>query len=330
MNILNFLWGKTLTIVFNIVGGATVAVFVAAMAGGLPAGLIAGGWCFALAVYLIVEYRLLKARVERAKRIADETADKFLLGEIAEEPRRIEDRVYFELMTLQGRAAIARVHEAEKQMSEYYDYVQEWVHEIKIPITAIGLICNRSGGAEAEEIARQTARIFDYAEQALYAAKSTCADRDKLITRCEPSRIVGECIKENKRYFIDSGARIETDVDGFVYTDGKWLAFVLKQILYNCVQYSRGEAFVRITSRTVGDKYELSVLDNGIGIPESELPRVFDKGFTGSNGRRNKKSTGMGLYLCKKLCDALDIELKAQSVCGEYTKMTLYFNVARR
>ena len=329
MSVANFLWDKTLSIVFNAAGIIAVGVFAGVTAGAAVAAPVAVAWALFAAVYYTVSYILLKKRVTRLRKIAAETEDKFILGEVVSEPPRTEDRLYYELMVLQGRAAIERVFRAEKEKAEYYDYIQEWVHEVKIPLTAIALICGRNTGEDFRELARQAEKIGNYTEQVLYEAKSNVTEKDMLIRETELDRVVNDCIRENKRLFIDAGLAIETDVSGVVYTDEKWLGFILKQILQNCCQYRAADsAVVRIAAAVLpGEKLELSVWDNGVGILESDLPRVFDKGFTGSNGRRNKRSTGLGLYLCKKLCAALDVEISARSVRGEFTRIALVFNV---
>ena len=108
-----------------------------------------------------------------------------------------------------------------------------------------------------------------------------------------------------------------------VYTDGKWISFILNQMIGNSVKYrSESPVFLIYTEREK-DGVRLTIEDNGVGILPEELSRIFEKGFTGSNGRSHKQATGMGLYLCKRLCERLEIGLSAQSQPGRGTKMTL-------
>ena len=111
-----------------------------------------------------------------------------------------------------------------------------------------------------------------------------------------------------------------------VYCDDKWLEFILNQIFLNAVKYKKGED-CRISIHTVreNNRTTLFLEDNGIGIQDSEIGRIFDKGFTGTNGRHNRQSTGIGLYLCRKLCRKLGISIEAQSIEGEYTRILLHF-----
>lgn len=325
MSLKTFLWDKTLAIVFNITGAIAVSVFTGMTEGTAEAAVIAAAWIFTLILYCAVSYFLLRRRIVKIQKTAYGTEDKFLLSEIAPKPQKSEDSLYYELMILQGRAAIDKVTRAEKEKSEYRDYLQQWVHEIKTPIAAAGLICSNNKGEAFQEILGQLGKINNYAEQVLYETKSNNIEKDLFIKETDVASVVNGCIKENKQLFIDSGIKITVAGEGTVFTDEKWLGFILKQILYNCVQYRRSEnARIEISAGVLsGDKLVLSVRDNGIGILESELPRIFEKGFTGSNGRRNKKSTGLGLYLCKKLCRALDIDISAESGAGEYTKISL-------
>lgn len=328
MGLKAFLWDNLLAIVFNIAGIIAAAVFTGLSASAAIAAIIASAWTAAMVLYFGISYILLRRRIVKIKKAADETADKFLLSEVVESPHGSSDSLYYELMVMQGRAAIGRVACAEREKAEYYDFLQNWVHEIKTPIAAITLICSNNKGEAFKQIARQAVKINNYAEQVLHAARTGNAEKDMLIRKTELSAVIGDCLKENKQLFIDSGVRVDVSASGAVYTDEKWLGFMLKQILFNCLQYARPKgAEIKITTAELsGGKLELSIRDNGIGILESELPRIFEKGFTGSNGRRNKRATGFGLYLCKSMADAMHINLSAESVYGQYTRISLIFN----
>lgn len=323
-----WLWDKTVPVVLNICGIIAVALFTGFSAEWYIAAVIAAGWIAALAAYLAVGYVSEKRRVARVRSVVLSAEDKFLLSEIVPEPTRVEDRLYYEIMRLQGRAAIERVSAAEAAAEERKEDTEEWVHELKIPLTAIRLICSRSDGEDFREVEKQADRIFDHTERALYLAKSDHAENDKLIRRCDLSAVVSEVLGDNKRMLIDAGASVRTDVVGSVYTDPKWLAFVLRQLLMNAVQYARGAAEIEISSALADGGTTLTVRDRGIGIPACDLPRIFDKGFTGTTGRRNKKSTGLGLYLCKRMCDSLDIDISARSEPGD-TSFILKFRSVR-
>ena len=133
-------------------------------------------------------------------------------------------------------------------------------------------------------------------------------------------------MESHRTLLIQSDIRVETqDLDCQVYTDRKWAAFILGQLLQNAARYRGEEAVIVISARPLGKQTQLTVWDNGIGIPSHELPRVFDRGFTGSNGRIRGGSTGMGLYLCRKLSGFLDLDLRIDSEKGVGTCVTLTF-----
>ena len=137
---------------------------------------------------------------------------------------------------------------------------------------------------------------------------------------------VAQAIQNHKELLIQGGVQIETEgLEGTVYTDKKWICFILGQLLQNSVRYRGNSPAITLSARHIGKQISLTVADNGIGIPAHELPRIFDRGFTGSNGRARGGSTGMGLYLCRKLAGFLEIQIQAESREGQGTAVTLAF-----
>ncbi|MDE5952048.1 MAG: sensor histidine kinase, partial [Acetatifactor sp.] len=137
---------------------------------------------------------------------------------------------------------------------------------------------------------------------------------------------VSQAISHHRSLLISSGVRVETEnLEHTVYTDSKWAVFILGQLLQNAARYHSDEPVVTLTSRILGQQVQLTVHDNGMGIPAHELPRIFDRGFTGSNGRSRGGSTGMGLYLCRKLTDCLEMDLQIASTEGAGTTATVTF-----
>ena len=138
--------------------------------------------------------------------------------------------------------------------------------------------------------------------------------------------IVTRAVGDHRALLIQRGVRVETaGLDCCVYTDEKWAAFILGQLLQNAARYRGAEPVISISARPLGKQVRLTVADNGIGIPAHELPRVFDRGFTGSNGRTRGGATGIGLYLCKKLAGFLELGLEISSEEGKGTAVTLTF-----
>lgn len=169
--------------------------------------------------------------------------------------------------------------------------------------------------------------IEGYTEQALFYARSNHANKDYCVTDCNLKDIVNESIKRNKQTLIKQKIKIQIEqVDQTIYTDPKWCSFILNQIVQNSIKYSKEKgAEIRFTAEEKKDRVVLSVWDNGIGMKQGEVSRVFDKGFTGSNGRIGKKSTGIGLYLSKKLCDKLGLGLELSAKENVGTEVRIVF-----
>jgi signal transduction histidine kinase len=151
-------------------------------------------------------------------------------------------------------------------------------------------------------------------------------EKDFIVRETELSETVRGAVQKHQTLLIQSGVRVEADcVDGTVYTDGKWVSFMLGQLLSNAIRYQKENPVISFKTEQLGDFVRLTVTDNGVGIPASDLPRIFERGFTGGNGRAKEHATGMGLYICKKLAEFLQIKLEAKSVPGEYTQISLVF-----
>jgi signal transduction histidine kinase len=169
--------------------------------------------------------------------------------------------------------------------------------------------------------------IENYIEQALYYARSEIANKDYYIKKCNLKDIVNEAIKKNKKTLINKKIKIETiNIEKIIYTDSKWTQFILNQIILNSIKYKKElNPEIICEAEEKKEKVILKIKDNGIGIKETEISRVFDKGFTGTNGRIEKKSTGIGLYLCKKLCNNLGMGIEINSKENEWTELKLIF-----
>ena len=175
------------------------------------------------------------------------------------------------------------------------------------------MTCRLRKETDYEKIGRELVKIEYYTQQVLFYARSSTLEKDYMIVRCDLKDIVNGVIRKYKDALIGYGIRVNvTDAEGVVYTDGKWLGFILGQIIANSIEYMKREPGradeLYISARENRENTELKVRDNGCGIKPGELPRVFDKGLTGTNGRADgRRSTGLGLYLCKRLCDKMNV-----------------------
>ncbi len=175
-----------------------------------------------------------------------------------------------------------------------------------------------------QSIQEELIKIENYLQQVLFYARSENVEKDYLIKEVNLNDVVNTVIKQNKKDLISKRIKIElNNLNIQVYSDKKWLEFILNQIINNAIKYVNQDPVITISAKKYQDHDELMISDNGIGILKDEIDRVFDKGFTGTNGRNDKKSTGIGLYLCKKLCLRLNHEIKISS--NEKTTVTIIF-----
>lgn len=243
-----------------------------------------------------------------------------------------------------NKACIERIRQIEEEQKDYKEYIESWVHEIKAPITGIALLCsNRRKTAAAEHMAPseqispkadyltislENQKIENYVDMVLYYARSEEVYKDYLIRETNLEDVVYEVLDKNHLLLIQNQVQADVTCRDTVYTDGKWITFILNQMMLNSVKYRSEKPLLQIYSRREENCVLLLFEDNGVGIRPEELSRIFEKGFTGSNGRDTRRSTGMGLYLCRKLCDRLGIGLSAESEYGVGTKLCLKFPIS--
>lgn len=268
----------------------------------------------------------LRTRFLELQSILDGLDRKYLFTECVPPPKGFYEQQLFDLTRQAGRAMTGAVSDAQASQREYREYVERWVHEIKAPITAARLICRELDGESRRKLTAELAQIEAHVERALFYARAESPEQDCLFRQANLARIAAQAIENHRSLLIQSGVRVETkELDCAVYTDEKWAIFILGQLLQNAARYRGAEPVITLSAKPLGKQMQLVVQDNGIGIPAHELPRVFDRGFTGSNGRACGGSTGMGLYLCKKLAGFLELGLAITSKEGRGTTVTLTF-----
>ena len=178
------------------------------------------------------------------------------------------------------------------------------------------------------QIRKQLLKLDAYTDQILYYTRSEVAEKDFLIKECLLSRLFSKTASRMREELQENGFDIRAEhLDVVVLTDGKWLEFILNQLISNSIKYRAADRDpeLRVWAEELPDRTDLKVWDNGIGIPQKDLPRIFEKSFTGENGRCREKSTGMGLYIARKLCDKLGHSINVVSVQGEFTEFTISF-----
>ena len=277
--------------------------------------------------YLMDWYRKKKYFEIITERVKD-LKEPWLIAELLPVSYTIEDEIYQELLRKVGSSAIEEIHKIEDEQKEYEDYIEQWIHEVKTPITSIHLMLeNRisENPGLKKDLDVELSRLENDVELALYYARSEQIYRDYLIQKLNVRKVLLKVVNKNRTVIMNSSVAIDLDCDEalYAYGDEKWLVFMLTQVLLNAIKY-KAEADAKVVMRAKRDnkRIVLNIIDNGKGIKKEELPRIFDKGFTGSNGRDNEKSTGMGLYLVHKLCEKLEIDIEADSVYGEFTEIS--------
>lgn len=327
MTIFEFVSDRLEQIVIRIVFVTAAAVFLCLT--GTQTGIIVllgSVWLLVFLCVLSVDFFRCRSRLQELERIMDGLDKKYLFAECVPKGRNAYERRLLDLSHRAGRAMITAVSDAQAAQREYREYVESWVHEIKTPITAAGLICRNMDSGNRRKLSGELAQIEAHVERALFYARAESPEKDFMIRQVNLGEVAAQAIGQHRALLIQSGIRVETwDLEQTVYTDSKWAVFILGQLLQNAARYQGKEPVVILSARKLGTQVQLVLQDNGIGIPKHELPRVFERGYTGSNGRIRGGSTGMGLYLCRKLTESLGMDLRIASESGCGTTVTLTF-----
>ncbi len=278
---------------------------------------------------ITVEYVRKNNFYKRITNTLNELDEKYLITEIVKAPSFTEGKILKEILEQTNKSMIENVNQYKYITQDYKEYIELWIHEIKLPIAASKLIIENNKTVATKSINEELDKVEDYIEQALFYARSNTVEKDYYIKKTLLKDMVNDCIKKNKNILIQEKISMNLhDLELSVSTDSKWLAFILNQLIQNSVKYKKqqGNTEIEIYAKQGKENVILYIKDNGIGIKKGEVTRVFEKGFTGTNGRlANKKSTGIGLYLCKKLCHKLGMAIELNSVQNEGTEVRLVF-----
>ncbi|MGD8190781.1 sensor histidine kinase [Brevibacillus ginsengisoli] len=234
-----------------------------------------------------------------------------------------------EMNAQQYRLYKEQLHLYENKQREYNTFIQQWVHQMKTPISVIHLLLQEEDSQVSTSVREEVDRLKRGLETVLYIARLDRFEHDFVIELVPLKKLVQNVLTENKRLLIRNQVYPEViaDSDWRVESDEKWLSFVLNQLITNAVRYSAGvsrKVSIRLSHR--GQQAVLEVRDYGIGIPKEDLHRVFQPYFTGENGRKYPESTGMGLYLVQEICKRLGHAVELESQVGEGTSIRLIFS----
>lgn len=282
----------------------------------------------AFLIGFLVEYYSKKNYYDTVKSRIRELQEEYLIMEVLPKADFTEANILEDAIRDIGKSMLENVNKYKYLQEDYKDFIELWIHEIKIPIATSKMIVENNKNEITASINEELDKIDNYTEQALFYARSNTVEKDYIVRKIQLKEIVNASILKNKAQLIQNKISIDTkNLDETVCTDSKWCIFIINQIIQNSIKYSKNaDRQIEIYGERKKENIILYIKDNGIGIKESEITRVFEKGFTGENGRiTGKKSTGIRLYLCKKLCDKLCIGLELNSKKDEGTEVKLIF-----
>ncbi len=228
-------------------------------------------------------------------------------------PRMLAEKDYQDMLWKLKAAYDRNLMGWQKERRESMDYYTTWVHQIKTPISVMRMTLGEEDTEEHRELLGELFRIEQYVEMALNWMRLGSDSSDFVFAECDLNDIIRQALHKYAPQFIRSKIRLSYEpTDVRVLTDEKWLLFIIEQILSNAVKYTKkGSVSITVTPEKV-----LCIADTGIGIAPEDVPRIFEKGFTGYNGRANRKSTGLGLYLCRLTADKLSHKISVESTVG--------------
>lgn len=241
-------------------------------------------------------------------------------ADILPKAESLEEEDYHELLGKMEAAFRKKKGEWDASRRDMDDYYATWVHQIKAPIAVMKVMLQQEDTPENRELSAELFRVEQYAEMALCYVRLGEGASDLVIQEYDLDTIIRKAVRKYAGQFIRRRIRLVYEGTAVrVITDEKWLSFIIEQLLSNAVKYT-SEGSVTIA---VEDGKKLSVTDTGIGISPEDMPRIFEKGYTGYNGRLDKKSTGIGLYLCRKAAEKLGHVLTAESEPGKGSRFTI-------
>ena len=283
---------------------------------------------FAILV-LIIEYLKKRSFYNEFVNIVDKLDKKYLVIEMLNSPNFQEGEILYNELYEINKSMLENIKNYEISMNDFKDYIEMWIHEVKIPLSSLILMIHNNKNNISSKMVDQVNRLDNYVDQVLFYVRAENAEKDYLIKKTELNKVINKIALKNKDYILENNICFSVlDCEKKVLTDSKWLEFIIDQIINNSIKYKRdiASSFIKIYTEENNEEIRLIIYDNGIGIDAKDLPRVFDKTYTGTNGRLKSKSTGMGLYIAKNLCEKLGHKIAIESKVNEYTKVIITFN----
>lgn len=273
----------------------------------IAAGLIAGG----------ADYIAIRKRHIRFSEIKS-SAELEMMPEALDE----SDRDYERIVKLIDDERRSEKTQYAIRMKDSSDYYAAWAHQIKTPISAMKLILQNEDSESGRQLSRELTRVEQYADMVMVYVRLDSGSSDLVLKRIDIDSVIRSAVRRFAAEFIGKKTGLVFNETGaHKLSDAKWLQFVIEQILSNSLKYTeKGNISIYMS-----DENTLCIEDEGIGIASEDLPRVFDRGYTGYNGRRNCEASGIGLYLCAGVCRKLGHRIRAESEIGKGTRIYIEF-----
>lgn len=252
---------------------------------------------------------------------------KYLILETLEEPEFLDGKVFYDALYKIDKSMMENINNYRNETEDFKEYVEMWIHEIKIPIAGLMLMYHNNRTVN-KNFLDQLNSLDNLTDQILYYVRSNYAEKDFLIKEASMDKIINEALLKNKDSILENHIDVTVDVKNVkVLTDSKWLVFILNQIINNSIKYcdNSRKSYIKFYIEDNEKEMTLHIKDNGIGVNASDLKHVFDKSFTGENGRKMRNSTGFGLYISKKLIEKLGHKISATSEENKYFEIAITF-----
>lgn len=329
MRFTDYIKDKILEGIILIISLAVMLIFMSAfhVSGQLTAVILSIYIIASLSFFLLDFFRKRKFYNNLQKNIKN-LDKKYLICETIEYPDFYEGELLCEILDEANKSMCDNIAEYRRRISDFREFIEMWVHEIKLPVASLLLMLHNHKSELSPKFAEQLRKIDGFTDTVLYYARIDNAEKDYIIKEYSLKKVVSNTIKKYREELLLHNVELQSDIpDIAVMTDGKWLEFILGQFMTNSLKYfdSSREPEIFLSAKENSESVTLSFRDNGIGIPDNDIPYIFEKSFTGQNGRTHARSTGMGLFICRRLCEKLGHAISVKSVQGEYTELIISF-----
>lgn len=326
MKLTHYLSDKLILILGQLFTFIIVSVFLIMLHVSTSAIILVCGFILIISIIALLQDYFKRNRYYRQLYTTLDSIDKKqYIASLLEVPNFADAELLYDILRQATKAMNDEIAVYQHQSEEYREYIEAWIHEVKLPLSCITLLCENSRNEATRSVLEETSKVEAYVEQALFYARSTNVEKDYSIRETVLDTLVKAVVKKHSKQLISCKTNLKiSNLNYIVYADPKWLDFILGQVISNSIKYKKEELTVTFEAIEENSNIILRVSDNGIGIPTQDISRVCEKGFTGSNGRKYAKSTGMGLYLCKQLTQkmGLGFSLEAKEQYGTTVVIT--------